>query len=186
MDRARIEEAVERLLEAIGEDPRREGLKDTPRRVADMCQEIFAGISADPRKQLRIFTTRNQDEMILLRDIPFYSMCEHHLLPFFGSAHVAYIPDHDRVTGFSHLVRVVDTMSRRPQLQERLTTDIADIIMEVLEPKGVLVVIEAEHLCMTMRGVKKLGSVTTTSAMRGAMRREATRAEAFSLIKGQK
>ncbi len=186
MDRARIEEAVERLLEAIGEDPRREGLEDTPRRVADMCQEIFAGISADPREQLRVFTTRNQDEMILVRDIPFYSMCEHHLLPFFGSAHLAYIPDHDRVTGFSHLVRVVDAMSRRPQLQERLTTDIADIIMEVLEPKGVLVVIEAEHLCMTMRGVKKLGSVTITSAMRGVMRREATRAEAFSLIKGQK
>jgi len=186
MDRARIEEAVRQLLEAIGEDPRREGLQRTPRRVAEMYEEIFAGISADPREELKVFSTRNQDEMILVRDIPFYSMCEHHLLPFFGSTHVAYIPDHDRVTGFSHLVRVVDVMSRRPQLQERLTTEIADIIMEVLEPKGVLVVIEAEHLCMTMRGVKKLGSVTTTSAMRGVMRKEATRAEAFALIKGHK
>jgi GTP cyclohydrolase I len=186
MDRARIEEAIGQLLEAIGEDPHREGLRDTPRRVAAMYEEIFAGISADPRQQLRVFSTRNQDEMILVRDIPFYSMCEHHLLPFFGSAHVAYIPDHDRVTGFSHLLRVVDVMSRRPQLQEGLTTDIADIIMEVLQPKGVLVVIEAQHLCMTMRGVKKMGAVTTTSAMRGVMRKEATRAEAFALIKGQK
>jgi GTP cyclohydrolase I len=186
MDRARIEKAVRELIEAIGEDPRREGLQRTPQRVAEMCREIFAGISADPREQLRVFSTPNQDEMILVRDIPFYSMCEHHLLPFFGTAHLAYIPDNDRVTGFSHLVRVVDVMSRRPQLQERLTTEIADIIMEVLEPKGVLVVVEAEHLCMTMRGVKKLGSVTTTSAMRGVMRREATRAEAFALIKGHK
>jgi GTP cyclohydrolase I len=151
-----------------------------------MCEEIFGGISQDPRKQLRIFSTRNQDEMILVRDIPFYSMCEHHLLPFFGVAHVAYIPDHDRVTGFNYLVKVVDVMSRRPQLQERLTTDVADLLMEVLTPKGVLVVVEAEHLCMTMRGEKKRGSVTTTSAMRGVMRREATRAEAFALIKGHK
>jgi GTP cyclohydrolase I len=151
-----------------------------------MYAEIFGGISADPRAHLKVFSTRNQDEMILVRDIPLYSICEHHLLPFFGVAHVAYVPDQDRVTGFSSLVRVVETMSRRPQLQERLTTDIAEIVMEVLKPKGVLVVIEAEHMCLTMRGVRKPGSVTTTSAMRGVMRREATRAEAFALIKGQK
>jgi GTP cyclohydrolase I len=186
MDRAQIEDAIERLLKAIGEDPGREGLRDTPRRVAAMCQEIFGGISVDPREELKTFTTKNQDEMILVRDITFYSLCEHHLLPFFGVAHVAYIPDRDRITGFSNLVKVVEVMSRRPQLQERLTTDIADIIMEILEPKGVLVVIEAQHLCLTMRGVKKPGSVTTTSAMRGVMRREATRAEAFALIRGQK
>jgi GTP cyclohydrolase I len=186
MDRAQIEDAIGRLLKAIGEDPGREGLRDTPRRVAAMYEEIFGGISADPREQLKTFTTKNQDEMILVRDIVFHSMCEHHLLPFFGVAHVAYIPDRDRITGFSNLVKVVEVLSRRPQLQERLTTDIADIIMEILEPKGVLVVIEAQHMCLTMRGVKKPGSVTTTSAMRGVMRREATRAEAFALIKGQK
>jgi GTP cyclohydrolase I len=186
MDKAQIETAVEQLLKAIGEDSRREGLRDTPRRVADMYEEIFAGISSDPRDQLEVFTAKNQDELILVRDIPFYSMCEHHLLPFFGTAHMAYIPDDDRVTGFSNLVKVLEAMAKRPQLQERLTTDVADILMEVLRPKGVLVVIEAEHMCMTMRGVKKPGSVTTTSAMRGVMRREATRAEAFSLIKGHK
>lgn len=186
MDKAEVEAAVKRLLMAIGEDPQREGLRDTPRRVAEMYEEIFGGISADPRVQLKVFSTKNQDEMILVRDVPFYSICEHHLLPFFGVVHVAYIPDEDRVTGFSNLVRVVEAMAQRPQLQERLTTEVADILMEVLRPKGVLVVIEAEHMCMTMRGVKKPGSVTTTSAMRGVLRKEATRAEAFSLIKGQK
>ena len=186
MDKAKIKAAVKELLMAIGEDPQRESLRDTPRRVAEMYEEIFGGISTDPREQLRVFSTKNQDEMILVRDVPFYSVCEHHLMPFFGVAHVAYIPNNDQITGFSSLVRVVDTMSRRPQLQERLTTEIADILVEVLRPKGVLVVIEAEHMCMTMRGVKKPGSVTTTSAMRGVMRKEATRAEAFSLIKGQK
>lgn len=186
MDKTEIEAAVRRLLKAIGEDPQREGLRDTPRRVAQMFEEIFGGISADPRKELKVFSTKNQDEMILVRDVPFYSMCEHHLMPFFGVTHVAYIPDNDQITGFSSLVRVVDTMARRPQLQERLTTEIADVLMDILKPKGVLVVIEAEHMCMTMRGVRKPGSVTTTSAMRGVMRKEATRAEAFSLIKGQK
>jgi GTP cyclohydrolase I len=186
MDKAQIEAAVRKLLTAVGEDVHREELKDTPRRVAEMYQEIFGGISADPRRELKVFTARNQDEMILVRDVPFYSICEHHLLPFFGSAHVAYIPEDDRITGFSNLVRVVDIMAKRPQLQERLTTEIADILMEILKPKGVLVVIEAEHMCMTMRGVKKPGSVTTTSAMRGVMRKQATRAEAFSLIKGHK
>jgi GTP cyclohydrolase I len=186
MDKAQIEAAIELFLKAIGENPDREGLVDTPRRVASMCEEIFGGISADPQDQLKVFTTTNKDELILLRDIPFYSICEHHLLPFFGTAHVAYIPEEDRVTGFSNLARVVETMAKRPQLQERLTTDVADILMKVLRPKGVLVVIEAQHLCMTMRGVKKPGSVTTTSAMRGVMRKQATRAEAFALIKGQK
>jgi GTP cyclohydrolase I len=186
MDKAEIEAAIKRLLSAVGEDPQREGLRDTPRRVAEMYEEIFGGISADPRRELKVFSTKNQDEMILVRDVPFYSICEHHLMPFFGVAHVAYIPNNDQITGFSNLVRVVDAMARRPQLQERLTTEIAEVLMEVLQPKGVLVVIEAEHMCMSMRGVKKPGSVTTTSAMRGAMRREATRAEAFSLIKGQK
>jgi GTP cyclohydrolase I len=186
VDKAEIEAAVKRLLKAIGEDAHREGLRDTPRRVAQMCEEIFGGISADPRMELKVFCSKNQDEMILVRDVPFYSICEHHLLPFFGVVHVAYIPDKDRITGFSNLVRVVEMMAKRPQLQERLTTEIADIIMEVLQPKGILVVIEAQHMCMTMRGVNKPGSVTTTSAMRGVMRKEATRAEAFSLIKGQK
>lgn len=186
MDKAEIKAAVERLLKAIGENPQREGLRDTPRRVAEMYQEIFGGICADPRKQLQVFSTKNQDEMILVRDVPFYSICEHHLMPFFGVAHVAYIPDSNRITGFSSLVKVLETMAKRPQLQERLTTEVADTIMEVLKPKGVLVVIEAEHMCMTMRGVKKPGAVTATSAMRGVMRNEATRAEAFFLIKGQK
>ena len=186
MDKAKIQAAVRELLMAIGEDVDREGLRDTPRRVAEMCQEIFGEISADPRKELKVFTAKNQDEMILVRDVPFYSICEHHLLPFFGLAHVAFIPEEDRITGFSNLVRVVEIMAKRPQLQERLTTEIADIFMDLLKPKGVLVVIEAEHMCMTMRGVKKPGSVTTTSAMRGVMRKEATRAEAFALIKGHK
>jgi len=186
MDKTEIEAGVKRILKAIGEDPQREGLKDTPRRVAEMYEEIFGGISADPRKELKVYSTQNQDEMILVRDVPFYSICEHHLMPFFGVAHVAYIPNNDQITGFSSLVRVMDTMARRPQLQERLTTEIADVVMEILQPKGVLVVIEAEHMCLSMRGVKKPGSVTTTSAMRGVMRREATRAEAFSLIKGHK
>jgi len=186
VDNQKIEEAVRALLEAVGEDPQREGLRDTPGRVAQMYTEVFSGLGVDPRQELRLYSTRNQDEMILVRDIPFYSICEHHLLPFVGKAHVAYIPSNNQITGFSSLVRVVETMAKRPQLQERLTTEIADILMEVLNPLGVLVVIEAEHLCMTMRGVKKPGSITTTSAMRGIMRKEATRAEAFSLIKSGK
>lgn len=168
---------------AIGEEPDREGLKDTPRRVAKMVRELFSGVGVDPEAGLRCYTTKNQDEMILIRNIPFYSMCEHHLLPFIGKVHLAYIPDENRITGYSSLVRVVEIMAKRPQLQERLTTDIAEVIMRKLKPKGVLVVIEAEHLCMTMRGVKKPGHVAVTSAMRGIMRKPATRAEAFALIK---
>ncbi|HID95175.1 MAG TPA: GTP cyclohydrolase I FolE [Candidatus Latescibacteria bacterium] len=184
MDKAKIEMGVRMLLEGIGEDPCREGLRDTPRRIAEMYEEIFAGLSQEPEKTVKIFTAANQDEMIMVKNIPFYSICEHHLLPFFGKAHVAYIPNKNRVTGFNSLVRTVDTLAKRPQLQERLTTQIADTLLKVLQPKGVLVVIEAEHMCMTMRGVRKPGSLTLTSAMRGIMREEASRLEAFSMIMG--
>jgi GTP cyclohydrolase I len=186
IDKAKIERAVELLLEGIGEDLHRQGLCGTPARVAEACTEIFCGVDADPTREIQFCTTPNQDEMILVRDIPFYSICEHHLLPFFGRAHVAYIPSEDRIAGFSSLVRVIEMMAKRPQMQERLTTEIADTLVEALEPKGILVVIEAEHMCLTMRGVKKPGSLTVTSAMRGIMRKEATRAEAFALIKGKR
>lgn len=182
IDLEKIEKAVRMILEAIGEDPQREGLVDTPRRVARMCEEVFGGLGKTPGEDLQVFHTQNHDEMIIVKDIPLYSICEHHLLPFFGKAHVAYIPSKARITGLSKLARVVDTVARRPQLQERLTTDIAETIMKIVQPKGVLVVVEAEHMCMTMRGVKKPGSCAVTSAMRGIMREAATRAEAFSLI----
>lgn len=182
IDRRRIIAAVQELISAIGEDPDREGLRRTPERVADMYEEIFAGIGRDIEPDIAIYTTENQDEMILIRDIPFYSMCEHHLLPFFGYVSIAYIPDHNRITGFSSLARVVDLMARRPQLQERMTTDIADALVKVLKPLGVFVIIRAQHLCMTMRGVKKIGAWTVTSSMRGIMRKEATRLEALSLM----
>jgi len=171
------------ILEAIGEDPDREGLKETPSRVAEMYEEVFSGLHRHYEEELSVFHTMNHDEMILVKDIPFYSFCEHHLLPFFGKAHVAYIPSRERITGLSKIARVVEMASRRPQLQERMTTEIADTIMRNLKPQGVLVVIEAEHLCMSMRGVKKPGSLSITSAMRGILRESASRAEAFSLIK---
>ncbi|MCK4255291.1 GTP cyclohydrolase I FolE [candidate division WOR-3 bacterium] len=183
IDKKLIEKSVKDFLIAIREDPDREGLKDTPRRVAEMAEELFLGVGVDPKEELKCYTTKNEDEMILIRDIPFYSICEHHLLPFIGKVHLAYIPNENRITGYSSLVRLVEVMAKRPQLQERLTTDIADAIMDTLKPKGVLVVIEAEHLCMTMRGVKKPGHIAITSAMRGIMRKPATRAEAFALIK---
>lgn len=183
IDREKIEKAVHMILEAIGEDPQREGLVETPRRVARMCEEIFGGVGKDPAEDLQVFHTENHDEMIIVKDIPLYSLCEHHLLPFFGKAHVAYVPSKARITGLSKLARVVDTVARRPQLQERLTTDIAEALMKTVQPKGVLVVVEAEHMCMTMRGIKKPGSCAVTSAMRGVMREAATRAEAFSLIR---
>jgi len=174
------------ILEAIGEDPDREGLVDTPKRVARMYDEIFCGLHTDPKEHLQVLFTEEHEEMVLVKDIPFYSMCEHHLLPFFGKAHVAYIPRKGRITGLSKLARTVETIAKRPQLQERLTSQIADMIMEALDPMGVLVVVEAEHMCMTMRGVKKSGSLTLTSAVRGLFKKnEATRAEAFSLIKGK-
>jgi GTP cyclohydrolase IA len=186
MDKKRIEKAVREILLAVGEDVKRSDIKDTPKRVADMYEEILSGRDIDPSKELEIVFEKDHDEIILLKDIPLYSVCEHHLLPFIGRAHVAYIPGNNRVTGLSKLARVVDAFSKRLQVQERLTTDIAETIMKKLKPKGVLVVIEAEHLCMSMRGVKKPGVLTITSAVRGVFRRnEKTRAEALSLIRGQ-
>jgi GTP cyclohydrolase IA len=184
-DRPRIQKAVKELLLALGEDPGREGLVDTPCRVARMYEEVLAGMSADPIDELKVYTAKNEDEMILVKDITFHSLCEHHLLPFFGKVHIAYIPRNNKITGFSSLVKVVEAMSKRLQLQERLAADIADLLMKKLKPLGVLVVVEAEHLCLTMRGVKKPGSSVVTSAIRGGMKRESTRLEALSLIKGR-
>lgn len=183
MDLEKIEAAVRQILEAIGEDPDREGLRDTPSRYAKMCQEVFSGIGQDPAEHLEVCFTEQHEEMVLVKDIPLYSFCEHHLLPFYGKAHVAYIPKKGKVTGLSKLARVVELFAKRPQLQERLTSQIADSIMSNLNPLGVIVVIEAEHMCMTLRGVKKPGSKTLTSAVRGIFRTQvATRAEALSLI----
>ena len=183
-DRHIIERAVADILKAIGEDPDREGLQLTPERVADMYAEIFSGIGKDPQDEIDVVFELGHDEMIMVRDIPLHSYCEHHLVAFVGKAHVAYIPnDLGQITGLSKLARVVDVASKRPQVQERLTTQIADAIENALDPRGVLVVIEAEHLCMTMRGVRKPGSQTVTSAVRGIFRdNDATRAEAFGLI----
>ena len=184
VDLVKIEKAVLMILEAIGEDPAREGLSGTPGRVARMYSEIFSGLQTDPERHLDKIFTENHEEMVLVKDIPFYSMCEHHLLPFYGKAHVAYLPRKGRITGLSKLVRVVENYAKRPQLQERLTAQIANTIVKKLKPHGVLVVIEAEHMCMTMRGVHKPSSKTITSAVRGEFQNsEATRAEAFSLIK---
>jgi len=186
VDLGRIERAVRDILEAIGEDPDREGLRDTPTRVARMYAELFAGLGDDPADYLGVEFEASYDEMVVLRDIPFNSMCEHHLLPFVGRAHVAYLP-RGRVVGLSKLARVVEGFARRPQLQERLTGQIADLIMERLDAKGSAVIIEAQHTCMTIRGVRKAGSVMVTSAMRGAFRRNlATRSEAMNLLTGGK
>lgn len=184
MDKEKIKRAVRDILEAIGEDPDREGLKDTPDRVARMYEEIFCGIFQDPREYLKVtFPEESHEEMVIVKDIPFYSCCEHHLVPFFGKAHVVYIPKGGRLTGLSKLARVVETIAKRPQLQERIAKETADIIMEELRPYGVMVVIEAEHMCMTMRGVKKPGSKTVTSAVRGVFAKDiATRTEAMNLI----
>jgi GTP cyclohydrolase I len=184
MDTGRNEKAVREILEAIGEDPDRDGLVRTPERVANMYAEIFGGLDCDPSEILAVTFEADHDEMVLERDISFHSVCEHHLVPFIGRAHVAYIPGDDgRITGLSKLARLVDAYSRRPQVQERLTSQVADTIDRVLTPKGVLVVIEAEHLCMSMRGVRKPGTITVTSAVRGLFRdNEATRAEAMSFI----
>ena len=167
MDKAKIEKAIREILIAIGEDPERKDLKETPQRVAQMYEEIFSGIKQDPQKELEVILDQKHEEIILLKAIPLYSFCEHHLIPFLGRAHIAYIPKGGRVTGLSKLARVVDILSKRPQVQERLTTQIAEIIMMKLKPRGVMVVIEAEHLCMSMRGVKKPGAITVTSAVRG-------------------
>ena len=185
MDQDKIKAAVKLLLEAIGEDVEREGLRATPERVAQMYTEIFSGLKEDPRNHLEVFFSEPHEEIVMLKDIPIYSMCEHHLLPFYGKAHVAYIPRKGKITGLSKLARVVEGYAKRPQLQERLTSQIADSIMEVMKPRGVVVVIEAEHMCMTMRGVQKPGTKTLTSAVRGVFQtNEATRAEAFALIRG--
>ena len=184
VDQDAIAESVTSILEAVGEDPERDGLKDTPRRVARMYAEIFEGLHRDPVDELSVVFEAGHDEMIMIRDVPLYSMCEHHLIPFLGVAHVAYIPNEQgQITGLSKLARVVDVLARRPQVQERLTTQIAGAIEKALSPRGVLVVIEAEHLCMSMRGIQKPGSKTVTSAVRGIFREnEATRAEAMGLI----
>ena len=184
VDQARISEAVRTILDAIGEDPQREGLARTPERVAEMYAEVFSGIGRDPVEELDVVFDAGHDEMIMVRDMDLHSFCEHHLIPILGKAHVAYIPNtRGQITGLSKLARLVDVLARRPQVQERLTTQIADALERALDPRGVLVVIEAEHLCMSMRGVRKPGSQTVTSAVRGVFRRrEATRAEAMNLI----
>jgi len=184
IDTGRIEKAVREVLEAIGEDPDRDGLLHTPERVANMYAEIFSGVQDCPDRHLSVTFEAGHDEMVMVKDIPLYSVCEHHLIPFIGKAHVAYIPNADgRITGLSKLARLVDILSKRPQVQERLTTQIADEIEKTLQPRGVLVVIEAEHLCMSMRGVRKPGSVTVTSAVRGQFRDSvATRNEALQFI----
>ncbi len=187
MDKQRIENAVREILIAIGEDPDRDGLLETPRRVANMYGEIFSGLEANPERHLKIFNEGNNDEMVVVRDIPLYSMCEHHLLPFVGRAHIAYIPSEGKVIGLSKLARIVDDYAKRPQIQERLTSQVADFLEEHLQPKGVAVVIEAEHLCMTMRGARAAGAKTQTSALRGSMRKDPkTRSEAMSLLFGGK
>ena len=186
VDVARVQAAVRELLAGIGEDPDREGLSDTPRRVASMFEELLAGLDEDPGRHLTVTFAAEHDEMVMVRDIPFASFCEHHLVPFIGHAHVAYIPAEDgRITGLSKLARLVDGYARRLQVQERMTTQIAEAIEEALQPRGVLVVVEAEHLCMSMRGVKKPGTRTVTSSVRGLFRRDpATRAEAMQFVRG--
>jgi GTP cyclohydrolase I len=187
VDKPRIERAVREILLAIGEDVEREGLKDTPARVARMYEEIFEGLRDDPSQYLKTTFEADHDEMVMVRDIPMFSACEHHLLPWLGKAHVAYIPNDDgRVTGLSKLARLVDAYAKRPQVQERLTSQIADELDRSLQPKGVMVVIEAEHLCMTMRGIRKPGATTVTSAVRGLFRMNvATRQEAMRFLQGR-
>ena len=188
MDKPLLEEHVRAFLLAIGEDVDRDGLKDTPRRVADMYEEIFAGIGKNPVDEIDVLFEENHDEMVMVKDIALYSVCEHHLVPFVGQAHVAYIPNtKGQITGLSKLARLVDVVAMRPQVQERMTMQIADALEEALQPRGVLVVIEAEHLCMSMRGVRKPGTLTVTSAVRGLFRKnDATRAEAMQLIFGRR
>ena len=184
MDKERIQNAVREILIAVGEDPDSEGLLETPKRVANMYEEIFAGLTEDPKQHIKLFNEQSNDEMVIVKDIPFYSMCEHHLLPFFGKAHIGYIPSDNKIIGLSKLARIVDNFAKKPQVQERLTSDIADFLNDNLQPKGVAVIMEAEHMCMTMRGARAAGSKTQTSALRGIMRTDAkTRAEVLSLLK---
>lgn len=184
MNKKKIERGVRLILEGIGEDPDRAGLKDTPQRVARLYEEIFSGLYTPTDEILRPIEGESHDEMVILKDIPFYSVCEHHLLPFIGKAHVAYIPSGGKIVGLSELVKAVEVFAKRPQVQERLTTQLADMIMDRLKPKGAMVIIDAEHLCMSMRGVKKPGARTVTSAVRGIFRtKESTRAELLELMK---
>jgi GTP cyclohydrolase I len=186
VDLKRIQAAVEEILRAVGEDPNREGLRETPQRVARMYKELFSGLNQDPKEILKKTFTQKYDEMVVVRDIDFQSMCEHHLLPFFGKAHVAYLPN-GKIVGLSKLARVVEVLARRPQVQERMTEELADLIMDELQPRGVGVILEASHTCMTVRGVRKTNSVCTTSAMRGSFAsRESTRSELMSLIYGSR
>jgi GTP cyclohydrolase I len=182
MDQEKIEKAIKEIIKAIGEDPDREGLKHTPERVAKMYSDVFKGINEKPEKAIRIYSTPHYDEIIILKDISFYSFCEHHLLPFFGKVHIAYIPKDDKITGYSNLIKIVQIYSERLQLQERMTAEIADSIMEILKPMGTLVIIEARQLCLEIQGLKQVGQKTVTSAIRGAFKKESTRLEALNLI----
>ncbi|AXH98860.1 GTP cyclohydrolase I FolE [Sporosarcina sp. PTS2304] len=183
-NKEKLEQAVTMILEAIGEDPTREGLLDTPKRVAKMYTEVFEGLNKDPKEYFEVVFHENHDEVVLVKDIPFYSMCEHHLVPFYGVAHVAYIPRDGVVAGLSKLARAVETTARRPQLQERITSTVADVMMEMLNPIGVYIIIEAEHMCMTMRGIKKPGAKTITTVARGIYEHDdVKRAEILSLIR---
>jgi GTP cyclohydrolase I len=184
MDLKKIEKGIRLIIEGIGEDPERAGLKETPERVARLYEEIFAGLKTPTEELLKAIEGESHDELVLLKDIPFYSMCEHHLLPFIGKAHVAYIPSGGKIVGLSELAKAVEIFAKRPQVQERMTTQLADLIMERLKPKGAMVIIDAEHMCMSMRGVKKTGTRTVTSAVRGIFRtKQSTRQELLELIK---
>ncbi len=186
LNRKKIEKGIRIILEGIGEDPERAGLKNTPQRIAEMYEEIFSGLETPTEEILKPIEGESHDEMVLLKDIPFYSICEHHLLPFIGKAHVAYIPSGGKIVGLSELAKAVEIFAKRPQVQERLTTQLADMIMKKLKPKGAMVVIDAEHLCLSMRGLKKPGARTITSAVRGMFRtRESTREEMLALIKNR-
>lgn len=186
-DTSKVAAGVRLILEGIGENPDRPGIEGTPRRVALMYEEICAGLHADPREFLHVIPAETHDEMVIVKDIPLYSICEHHLLPFFGVAHIAYIPKEGRIVGLSKLARVADLMARKPQIQERLATEIADLLDEMLRPTGVMVVIEAEHMCIEMRGIKKPGAKAVTSALRGGfLKDQRTRAEAMSLLLGHR
>lgn len=178
-----IMNAVRDILKAVGEDPDRAGLAETPKRVANMYEEMFSGLDSDPKEHLKLFDESSNDEIVIVRDIPFSSMCEHHLLPFVGKAHIAYMPGNNKIIGLSKFARIVDNFAKKPQVQERLTSDIADFLNDNLSPKGVAVIIEAEHMCMSIRGAKASGSITQTSALRGRMRNDArSRAEVLALL----
>jgi GTP cyclohydrolase I len=184
MNRKKIEKGVNLILEGIGEDPNRPGLRRTPERVASMFEEIFSGLETSPEDLLKHIEGESHDEMVMLKDIPFYSVCEHHLLPFFGRAHIAYIPGKGKIVGIGELAKALEVLAKRPMVQERLTTQLADMIMENLKPKGAMVIIDAEHLCLSMRGIKKPGSKTVTSAVRGIFRtKQSTREEMLELLK---